>query len=76
MTDVLFITREGCLLCAEALVLVEEESERRGYRLTVADVDREGWQPRFGDRVPVLLRDGAEVLSGHFDRMMVRRALR
>jgi len=43
---------------------------------TPIDVDEAGLDGRFGDRVPVVLRDGVEVLSGRFGRSQVRRALR
>ena len=43
---------------------------------TPIDVDEAGLEGRFGDRVPVVLRDGVEVLSGRLGRSQVRRALR
>lgn len=76
MSSVVFVTRSGCLLCAEAQPLVAAEAARRGHTFAITDVDERGWQDRFGDRVPVVLRDGAEVLSGRFTRREVRRRLR
>ncbi|OFW67616.1 MAG: hypothetical protein A2Z12_01245 [Actinobacteria bacterium RBG_16_68_21] len=76
MSSILFVTRAGCMLCAEARPLVETEAARRGHAFEVADIDRLDWQARWGDRVPVVLRDGVEVLSGRFTRRLIRRALR
>lgn len=76
MSDLLFLTRASCSLCAEALPLVSAVAKRRGHTLESIDVDVAGLADRFGDRVPVVLRDGIEVLAGRFDRPMVRRALR
>jgi hypothetical protein len=76
MSTLLFLTREHCPLCHEALPWVEDRARRLGHDLTVADVDADpGLGERFGDRVPVVLRDGEEVLSGRFTRSDVRSAL-
>lgn len=75
MSDLLFLTRSTCSLCGEALPVVEEVARRRHHTLEVVDVDAGGLASRFGDRVPVVLRDGREVLAGRFDRRQVRRAL-
>lgn len=75
MRSVRFVTRVGCLLCAEAQPVVEEAARRRGYPFEVVDVDRDAALAEYGDRVPVVLLDGVEVLSGRFDRRAVRRAL-
>ena len=77
MSDLLFLTRDRCLLCVEALPMVEGVARRRGHALTVVDVDSDtGLRIRFGDRVPVVLVNGEEVLSGRFTAAEVRRALR
>jgi glutaredoxin len=76
MSSVRFVTRAGCLLCAEAQPLVERVARRRGHAFEVVDVDRDGALAEFDERVPVVLLDGVEVLSGRFDRRAVRRALR
>ena len=75
MSTVVFVTRSGCTLCADARPMVEAEAARRGHAFAVEDVDDRGWQERFGDRVPVVLRDDVEVLAGRFGRRRVRRAL-
>jgi hypothetical protein len=77
MSDLLFLTRDRCLLCVEALPVVAARARRRGHILTVVDVDSDpGLRDRFGNRVPVVLVDGEEVLSGRFTAAEVRRALR
>lgn len=76
MSDLVFITRASCLLCHETEPMVVAVARRRGYTIETVDVDAAGLADRFGDRVPVVLRDGMEVLSGRFDAAEVRRALR
>ena len=76
VSDLLFLTRKGCSLCAAALPLVEAEAKRRGHDLTIVDVEGTEWEGPFGDHLPVVLRDGAAVLSGRFGRSRVKRALR
>jgi hypothetical protein len=76
LSDLLFLTRTTCSLCAEAYPIVRVAAERRGHTMESVDVDEAGLAERFGDRLPVVLRDGVEVLAGRFDRRQVRRALR
>lgn len=77
MSDLTFLTRDRCLLCVEALPVVKERARRRRHTLRVVDVDSDpSLRDRFGDRVPVVLRDDAEVLAGVFTRRQVKRALR
>lgn len=76
MSDLVFLTRRTCSLCAEALPLVAATARRRDHTLETIDVDDAGLADRFGDRVPVVLRDGIEVLAGRFGARAVRRALR
>lgn len=76
MSTILFLTRDRCPLCHEALPWVEARARRRGHALTVVDVDTDpGLRARFGVRVPVVLRDGEEVLAGRFTEREVRRVL-
>jgi hypothetical protein len=76
MSDLLFLTRQDCMLCAEAFPVVAAVARRRHHTIETIDVDVTGLAGRFGDRVPVVLRDGIEVLAGRFDHAAVRRALR
>lgn len=74
--SVRFLTRRGCALCSSALPGVLARAERRGLALEVVDVDDAGLAAEFGDRVPVVLLDGSEVLSGRFSDRDVAKALR
>jgi hypothetical protein len=56
--------------------MVAAVARRRGHTLETIDVDDAGLADRFGDRVPVVLRDGVEVLAGRFGPAEVRRVLR
>jgi len=76
MRSVRFITRRTCAICAEALSLVADRVGRRGWDLEIVDVDDSGVAAEFGDRVPVVLLDGHEVLVGRFGRREIRRVLR
>jgi hypothetical protein len=76
MSDLLFLTRQGCMLCTEAYPVVAAAARRRRHTVETIDVDATDLADRFGDRVPVVLRDGIEVLAGRFDHAAVRRALR
>ena len=76
MAHLVFLTRQHCLLCHEAQPWVESQAQRRGHTLAVVDVDTDpALGERFGERVPVVLRDGQEVLAGRFTEREVRRAL-
>ena len=77
MSEIVFLTRDRCRLCVAALPEVERRAARCGHALRVVDVDSDSaLRDRFGDRVPVVLRDGVEVLSGRFGARAVRGALR
>jgi hypothetical protein len=75
MTTVRFVTRKVCRICAEALPLVERRAARRHLSFETVDVDDAGIADIYGDRVPVVLVDGVEVLSGRFTARDVRRVL-
>jgi len=74
--SVRFLTRRVCRICAEALPIVAARAKRKGWTIEIVDVDDSGLGEQFGDRVPVVLVDGVEVLSGRFHPREVRRALR
>lgn len=77
MSDLTFLTRDRCPLCVQALPWVQSRALRRGHTVQVIDVDTDpSYGDLYGDRVPVVLRDGSEVLSGRFTLREVRRALR
>lgn len=57
---VVFLTREGCHLCEEALPVVRAEADRAGTSVDVRDIDAE--EPLRADwtyDVPVIIVDGA-----------------
>ena len=76
MSTVRFVTRRLCRICTEALPVVQRRARRRRMTLEIVDVDDAGLADQYGDRVPVVLLDGVEVLSGRFTPQDVRRALR
>ncbi|MBI1759020.1 MAG: glutaredoxin family protein [Actinobacteria bacterium] len=74
--DVTLMSRVRCHLCEDAHAVVERVCAELGVPLTVTDVDTDPLlRAAYGDRVPVLLVDGAE--HGHFrvDEHRLRRAL-
>jgi glutaredoxin len=67
------VTRHGCHLCDEALVLLRE----LGVEPVSRDVDADAELNRLYDfRVPVVLVAGRVVGEGRLDRAALRRALR
>lgn len=57
-------SRRGCHLCEAA----EDLLTAWGCEVEVIDVDADALTATtYGDRVPVLIRDGAVVLEGRFD---------
>ena len=71
-----FVTRDGCKLCEQALPAVMELANSKGWPIEIVDVDQSDLAGEFGDRVPVVLLDGIEVLAGRFDDRDLRKALR
>jgi hypothetical protein len=74
------ITRAGCHLCEEMARLLDEVMAGRGAVYETIDVDRPGagndvLRDRFGDVVPVLLRDGVAVAKVRLDRAQLERIL-
>lgn len=57
---VLYLTREGCHLCEEALPVVRAEADRAGTAVEVRDIDDdEALRAQFDHDVPVIIVDGA-----------------
>lgn len=71
------VTRPGCHLCEEMERLLDEvlPAHGLGYERLDADADPE-LAARFGDVVPVLLRDGRPVAKVCLDRRRLERLLR
>jgi glutaredoxin len=60
------LTRSGCTLCATAAGRLRELADELGFDLTLTDVDTAATsgdttlRAEYGDRLPVVLLDGAE----------------
>ena len=71
--DFALVTRAGCHLCDE----MAAQLERAGLCFTSLDVDRDpALRARFGEVVPVLLRDGRPVAKVRVDDARLRRIVR
>lgn len=71
------VTRDGCHLCDEMAVLLDDVLPSHGLSYTLRDVDSEPeLRQRFTDVVPVLLRDGVPVAKLRVDRRSLERILR
>ncbi len=71
------VTREGCHLCDEMARLLDRVLPRHGLGYRLRDVDAEPeLRARFGEVVPVLLRDGRPVAKVRLDRRQLTRILR
>ena len=65
MADVVLVTRKGCHLCDDALILLRG----LGVEPQLADVDADGALfERYDWRVPVVLIDGVPVAEGRITR--------
>ncbi len=74
------LTRAGCHLCDDLVRLLDEVMPRRGIDYETIDVDAAGGaqaelRDRYGDVVPVLLRDGVAVAKVRLDRAQLERIL-
>jgi hypothetical protein len=72
------LTRAGCHLCEEMEAVLSEVLGRHGVSYSLVDVDSDpGLRQRFGETVPVLLRDGMAVakvrVTAHQLERIVRR---
>lgn len=68
------VTREGCHLCDEMAVVLDEVLPQLGQTYSLKDVDASpDLRARFSDVVPVLLRDGAPVAKVRLDRRTLER---
>ncbi len=60
------LTRAGCPMCLAAATRLAELADELGFELTITDVDvaaaagEPALRAEFGDRLPVVLLDGAE----------------
>jgi len=70
------LTRAGCHLCDDMARLLDDVLLGRGLAYAAVDVDGDAeLRARFGDTVPVLLRDGVPVAKVRLDRTRLERIL-
>jgi hypothetical protein len=72
------VTRAGCHLCDEMAALLDQAMGARGLAYEAIDVDaagNEALRQRFGETVPVLLRDGVPVAKVRLDHARLERIL-
>lgn len=71
------VTRAGCHLCDEMEAVAAPILRRHGLSLSLRDVDGDpDLRRRFGDVIPVLLRDGVPVAKVRLSADRVRRLVR
>ncbi|WP_114853705.1 glutaredoxin family protein [Brachybacterium sp. YJGR34] len=74
---ILYLTREGCHLCEEALPVVRAEADRAGTAVEVRDIDEdEHLRADWDHDVPVIIVDGAVHARYRVDAGQLRTALR
>ena len=74
---VLFLTREGCHLCEDALLTVRTEADRAGTSVEIVDIDTdETLQRDWNYDVPVIIVDGKVHARYRVDTEQLRSALR
>jgi glutaredoxin len=70
------LTRSGCHLCDDMARLLDSVLPPRGLAYETIDVDGDAaLRERFGESVPVLLRDGQAVAKVRTDRARLERIL-
>lgn len=73
---VLYLTREGCHLCEEALPVVRAEADRAGSTVEVLDIDAdETLRADWDYDVPVIIVDGTVHAKYRVDAGQLRAAL-
>ena len=73
---VLYLTREGCHLCEEALPVVRSEADRAGTSVEVQDIDAdETLRADWDHDVPVIIVDGTVHARYRVDAEQLRAAL-
>lgn len=72
------LTRQGCILCAQAYARLAELAGELDFELSSTDVDAAavagdpGLRAEFGDRLPVVLLDGREHSYWEIDEPRLR----
>ena len=71
------LTREGCHLCDQMAAVLDEILPPHGLSWEQVDVDGDAaLRERFGEVIPVLLRDGRPVAKVRIDRRQLERIVR
>lgn len=73
------VTRERCHLCEDMRAVLDEVLPTLGLGYAMVDVDAEGnaeLRSRFGETVPVLLRDGKPVAKVRLEKEQLLRIVR
>jgi hypothetical protein len=72
------LTRAGCTICSAAATRLGQLAAELGFELTITDVDAAAaagdstLRAEFGDRLPVVLLDGAEHSYWEIDEPRLR----
>ena len=70
----MLLSRAGCHLCDVMEELLAEVLPLYGESFVVADVDSKAeWRRRYGEVIPVLLREGTPVAKIRLDRRQLER---
>jgi hypothetical protein len=76
VTEVVLYGKAGCHLCEEARAEIEAVRARRPFELTEVDVSLDPvLHARYGERIPVVVVDGAEAFEFHVDGPELERLL-
>ncbi|MFC7375957.1 glutaredoxin family protein [Brachybacterium sp. GCM10030267] len=74
---ILYLTRDGCHLCEEALPVVRAEADRAGTAVEVRDIDEDETLRRDWDYdVPVVIVDGSVFAKYRVEADQLRATLR
>ena len=76
MTEVVLYGKAGCHLCEEARAEIDAVRARRPFELTEVDVSLDPvLHARYGERIPVVVVEGAEAFEFHVDGPELERLL-
>ncbi len=76
-TRVTIMSRHECHLCHVVARVAAQVQEDLAFHLTIVDIDQdEQLRQQYGDRVPVVLLDDREILSGKVTGGELRKAIK
>ncbi len=74
---VTIMSRQDCHLCHVAARVASQVQEDLAFELRIVEIDQEDdLRQRYGDRIPVVLLDEREILSGKFTGGELRKAMK